>query len=119
MNEEEIYKHMLIPYQKSPDVVGSEDKPNIYCSVNLPKKYDYSFINNNNLDLMKQLETDKYNVSKTIENLFVQNEYLSKYDWNILPDEPTKTGQKFNKHVLLSFNENEIIVFKKNWIKLI
>ncbi len=55
MNEEEIYKHMLIPYQKNTDVVGPEDKPNIYCSVNLPKKYDYSFIHNNNLDLMKQL----------------------------------------------------------------
>ena len=118
MNEEEIYKHMLIPYQKSPDVVGPEDKPNIYCSVNLPKKYDYSFINNNNLDLMKQLETDKYNVSKTIENLFVQNEYLSKYNWNILPDDPSKTGQIFIKHVLLSFREDEIKLFKKNLDKL-
>jgi len=44
MNEEEIYKNMLIPYKKNPDVVGPEEKPNVYCSVYLPKKYDYSFI---------------------------------------------------------------------------
>ena len=68
---------------------------------------------------MNQLETDKYSVSQTIESLLVQNEYLSKYDWNILPDDPSKTGQIFIKHVLLSFSEDEIRVFKKNWIKLI
>ena len=118
MNEEEIYKSMLIPYKKNPDVVGPEEKPNIYCSVNLPKKYDYSFINNTFLDIMNQLETDKYSVSQTIESLLVQNEYLSKYDWNILPDDPSKTGQIFIKHVLLSFSEDEIRVFKKKLDKL-
>ena len=118
MNEEEIYKSMLIPYKKNPDVVGPEEHPNIYCSVNLPKKYDYSFINNNFLDIMNQIETDKYNVSETIESLLVQNEYLSKYDWNILPDDPSKTGQIFIKHVLLCFTEDEIKSFKKKLDKL-
>ena len=118
MNEEEIYKSMLIPYKKNPDVVGPEEQPNIYCSVNLPKKYDYSFINNNFLDIMNQIETDKYNVSETIESLLVQNEYLPKYDWNILPDDPSKTGQIFIKHVLLCFTEDEIKAFKKKLDKL-
>ena len=113
MNENELFKSMLQPYSKSTDVVGDEDSPNVYNSVNLPKKIDYSFLHNDIFNLLTQLNADKYSVSKTIESLCLANEFLKKYDWNFLPDDPSKTGQLFIKHVLLSFTDEEIYALKR------
>ena len=38
MNELEIYKSMLKQYEKNKDVVGDEENPNVYNSINIPKK---------------------------------------------------------------------------------
>ena len=113
MNENEIFESMLKRYEKNKDVVGDEDNPNVYNSVNLPKKIDYSFLHNDIFNLLTQLDADKYSVSKTIESLCLANEFLKKYNWVFLPEENTKTGQLFIKHVLLNFTEEEIYSLKK------
>ena len=109
----EIYESMLKQNEKNKDVVGDEDNPNVYNSVNLPKKIDYSFLHNDIFNLLTQLDADKYSVSKTIESLCLANEFLKKYNWVFLPEENTKTGQLFIKHVLLNFTEEEIYSLKK------
>ena len=44
MNENEFFNEMFKPYTKNTDVVGDQDSPNVYNSVNVPKKIDYSFL---------------------------------------------------------------------------
>ena len=118
MNENEFFNEMFKPYTKNTDVVGDQDSPNVYNSVNVPKKIDYSFLHNDIFNLLIQLESDKYSVSKTIECLCLANQFLKKYNWNFLPDDPSKTGQLFIKHVLLNFSDEEIYSLKKNIDKL-
>ena len=114
----ELFQNMLKPYKKCTDVVGEQDKPNVYNSVNVPRKIDYSFLHNDVFNLSTQLETDKYSVSKKLESLCFANEFLEKYNWNLLPDEHSKTGQLFIKHVLLNFSDEEIYDLKKKIDKI-
>jgi hypothetical protein len=118
MNEMELFQQMLKPYRKCTDVVGEQDKPNVYNSVNLPRKIDYSFLHNDVFNLLTQFETDQYSVSKKLESLCYANEFLEKYNWNLLSGEHSKTGQLFIKHVLLNFSDEEMYDLKKKIDKI-